>query len=79
MLMSGMPNKVFDEALSLPVEERVHLIEHLLHSLNLPIQSDIDDAWKEEAERRVAQLEGGAVEAVPADDVFRAIRERYQQ
>lgn len=77
--MSGMPNRVFEDALSLPVDERVHLIEELLHSLNLPIQSDIEEAWKQEAERRLAQLESGEVKAIPADDVFKAIRERYQR
>ena len=36
--MSGVSNKVFEEALSLPSDERVSLVEKLLTSLNLPIQ-----------------------------------------
>ena len=67
--MSGMPNRVFDEALSLPVDERLTLIEELLHSLNLPLQPDIELAWQKEAERRVTQIEQGAIDSVAVDDV----------
>jgi hypothetical protein len=36
--MSGVANRVFKEALSLPLDERMNLVEKLLTSLNLPIQ-----------------------------------------
>ena len=71
--MSGMPNRVFDEALSLPVDERLTLIEELLHSLNLPLQPDIELAWQEEADRRVKQIEQGAIDSVAIDDVLAVI------
>ena len=77
--MSGVPKRIFDEALSLPVEERVALIEELLHSLNLPLQPDIERTWQEEAERRATQIERGEVYSIPADDVLAMIRERYQR
>ena len=47
----GVTNKVFEEALSLPSNERMSLVEKLLTSLNLPIQADIDRLWAEEAEK----------------------------
>jgi len=62
--MSGVGNKVFEEALSLPSDERVSLVEKLLTSLNLPIQEEIDQWWAEEAERRVSQIEQGEVELI---------------
>jgi hypothetical protein len=40
---------LFDEAISLPVEERTLLTDRLLQSLN-PALSDIDKLWAEEAE-----------------------------
>ena len=54
--MTAIANKVFDEALSLPSDERVSLVEKLLTSLNLPIQAEIDRLWMEESERRVSKL-----------------------
>ena len=77
--MSAIANKVFEEALSLPSDERVSLVEKLLTSLNLPIQAEIDRLWVEEAERRVSQIEGGDVELIPGDEVFAKIRRKYQR
>ena len=77
--MSGVENKVFEEALSLPSDERIGLIQKLLMSLNLPIQAEIDRLWAEEAERRVSQIEQGDVELVAGDNVFARIRRKYQR
>jgi putative addiction module component (TIGR02574 family) len=79
---SNMPvvaKKVFDEALSLPAEARVSLVEKLLTSLNLPTQPEIDRLWAEEAERRVAQIEKGEVKLVPGKKVFSNIRKKYRR
>ena len=70
-------NNIYDEALSLPAETRMLLIDKLLESLNLPIQTDIDTLWAEEAERRVSQIDNGEIELIPAEDVFKRIREKY--
>ena len=77
--MSAIANKVFEEALSLPSDERVSLVEKLLTSFNLPIQAEIDRLWAEEAERRVSQIERGDVELIPGDEVFAKIRRKYQR
>jgi len=77
--MSAIMNKVFEEALSLPSDERVSLVEKLLTSLNLPIQAEIDRLWVEEAERRVSQIETGEVGLIPGDEVFAKIRRKYQR
>ena len=77
--MSVIANKVVEEALSLPSDERVSLVEKLLTSLNLPIQAEIDQMWMEEAERRVSQIERGDVELIPGDEVFAKIRRKHQR
>ena len=77
--MSVIANKVVEEALSLPSDERVSLVEKLLMSLNLPIQAEIDQLWMEEAERRVSQIERGDVELIPGNEVFAKIRRKHQR
>jgi putative addiction module component (TIGR02574 family) len=77
--MSDVENKVFEEALSLPSDERIGLIQKLLMSLNLPIQAEIDRLWAEEAERRVSQIDQGDVELIPGDEVFARIRRKHQR
>ncbi len=71
--------KVFDEALSLPAEARVILVEKLLTSLNLPTQPEIDRLWAEEAEKRIAQIDKGEIKLVPGKKVFSNIRKKYRR
>lgn len=77
--MTTVAKKVFDEALSLPAETRVVLIERLLISLNLPTQPEIDHLWAEEAERRISQIDKGDVRLVPGEKVFADIRKKYRR
>ncbi|MBI1821973.1 MAG: addiction module protein [Nitrospirae bacterium] len=77
--MSVVAKKVFEEALSLPVDARVSLVEKLLTSLNLPTQSEIDQLWAEEAERRISQIDKGDVKLLPGEKVFSRIRNKYQR
>lgn len=75
--MSTAVDKVFDEALSLPADARIDLVEKLLKSLNLPTQRDIDRLWAGEAERRVAELDAGEVKSIPGTEVFDRVRRKY--
>ncbi len=63
-------DRVIDEALSLPSNVRLSLVERLLTSLNLPIDKEINRLWAEEAERRVSQIEGGKAKVVEQEDKY---------
>jgi putative addiction module component (TIGR02574 family) len=75
--MATTNDRVIEEALSLPADVRLSLVEKLLTSLNLPIDEEIDRLWAEEAERRVSQLEGGKAKLVPGEEVFAKIRAKH--
>ena len=75
--MTATTDRVTEEALSLPADIRLNLVEKLITSLNLPIDKDIDRFWAEEAERRVSQIEAGEVRLVPGEEVFSKIRAKY--
>ena len=77
--MATTNGRVIEEALSLPADVRLGLVEKLLTSLNLPIDAEIDRLWAEEAERRVSQIEVGEVKMVPGEKVFSKIREKYEK
>jgi putative addiction module component (TIGR02574 family) len=70
--------KFISEAISLPVEIRLQLVEKLLESLN-PAHKDIDELWAIEAERRVAEIEKGEVKTVPGEEVFRKLHNRLKK
>ena len=53
------------QALQLSPQGRVSLADRLLASVSA--DGEIDDAWSQEAERRLAELENGTVAAVPLE------------
>jgi len=77
--MATTRDRVIEEALSLPADVRLSLVEKLLTSLNLPIDAEIDRLWAEEAERRVSQIEVGEVKMVPGEEVFSKIRAKHEK
>jgi putative addiction module component (TIGR02574 family) len=76
-MMSAMNDRVTDEALSLPADARLSLVEKLLTSLNLPVDKEIDRLWAEEAERRVTQIDAGEAKLIPGEEVFSRIRAKH--
>ena len=75
--MATTNDRVIEEALSLPADVRLNLVEKLLTSLNLPIDEEIDRLWAEEAERRVSQIEEGKTKLLPGDEVFTRIGAKH--
>lgn len=75
--MSTAADRVVEEALDLPADARIGLVDRILASLNLPTRPDIDRMWAEEAERRLAQVDRGEVELIPGEEVFEKIRRKY--
>jgi putative addiction module component (TIGR02574 family) len=70
--------ELMSEAVSLPLDIRLQLVERLLQSLH-PTDKDIDRLWAAEAERRVEEIESGTVKPVPGDEVFKKIRHRLMK
>jgi len=70
--------ELIDEASALPVDERAHVVESLLQSLN-PTEVALDEKWAEVAQARLAELESGEREAIPGEEVFKKIRSRLEK
>jgi putative addiction module component (TIGR02574 family) len=61
------------EALKLPPEERALLADHLLASLDP--HGEVEQAWVEEVERRLAEVEAGRVELVSVELAIQRARQ----
>ena len=72
--MDGVSD-IIQRAESLPVEERVRIIESLQRSLNAP-DAAIDREWVALAQSRLQEIRSGKVAAVPGAAVFDSIRKR---
>ena len=55
--------------MTLTDEERAELVGMLLESLEIVDDDGVESAWLQELERRVAELDSGAVESVSWTDV----------
>ncbi len=69
-------DEIIKEAESLPVEERAIVVDSLLRTLNPP-DAEVDRKWVEVAKRRLEELRSGQVKAVPGNQVFAKVRERF--
>ena len=69
--MAAILDKVEQEALNLPREERAFLADRLLSSLGNEVLSDVDAAWVAEAERRYVEYQAGTRKPVPAAQGFK--------
>ena len=72
--MSDPASKVEAKALQLPPEERARLAQRLIASLDPVADPDAEELWIREAERRLDDLESGAVEPVAAQSVIEKAR-----
>jgi putative addiction module component (TIGR02574 family) len=62
------------EVLKLAPADRSHLLERLLASLDS--DPEVEEAWEREADRREAELESGAVAAVPGHEAMTRLRSK---
>lgn len=66
--------KIEDEALHLPKEERARLVQRLVLSLEAPSEEELRSDWLLEARRRAEELDSGSVQRVSSDNVMRKAR-----
>ncbi len=64
------------DALKLSQQERARLAHDLLVSLEETEEDpvEVERAWREEIERRMADVRAGNVTGIPADEVFAKLR-----
>lgn len=72
--MSTLVEELSARAKALSTQDRARLAEELLDSLQGEPDAEADSAWDREIERRVAEIESGAVQLIPAEDVHAEAR-----
>jgi putative addiction module component (TIGR02574 family) len=76
--MTAHAKSVTESALALPADDRAELAERLLLSLDEKHHSELDTAWIEIVERRIADMAEGRVLPIPGDEALRMIRQRQR-
>ena len=62
-------NKILDKALMLPEEERAFISEKLYQSLHSDVDYEIENAWKEEIDTRLKEIETGKTKLISWDEI----------
>ncbi|MHA4867608.1 addiction module protein [Duganella sp. PWIR1] len=68
--MDDTVNELVQRGLALSKDQRSHLVDLLLESLQEPPIAEVEEAWSEEIDRRLAVYDRGETKSVPAEDVF---------
>ena len=74
--MSDTLAELKHKASQLSEAERAELALSLIESLDGPADSDVEEAWRMEIERRLGQIDRGEVQPIPGDEVFAKLRRR---
>jgi putative addiction module component (TIGR02574 family) len=75
--MTEIAEKLRNELLQLPTEDRAELAYCLIRSLDDKDDPGTQAAWEAELERRWQEMESGAVVGEPAESVFAGLRKKY--
>ncbi len=62
-------NDLFQQAVQLPERDRATLAGLLIETLDPVSEPDVEAAWSEEIERRLAEIDAGTVELIPWEAV----------
>jgi putative addiction module component (TIGR02574 family) len=74
--MDRSAQEVLEDARRLPPSEFDWLIGELLQAGDGASDAEIDASWKAEVERRVAEIDSGAVQLIPLEDVLARMDEK---
>lgn len=66
--------QIVEETRHWPPEKVELLVEHLTGDLH-PSEPKAEEAWKREIDRRLADIQSGKVQGVPAEEVFARARQ----
>jgi putative addiction module component (TIGR02574 family) len=71
-MMETLLERLEAQALALTHGERAVLAQRLLASLDK--DAEIEEAWAEEVERRIAEVESGVVRVIPIAEALASVR-----
>jgi putative addiction module component (TIGR02574 family) len=75
--MNERVKRLTEEIRKLPPEEQADLIDELLILTYREPDPEIDKAWAEEAQRRLAAFRRGETVAIPLEEVMARLRKRF--
>jgi len=78
--MSKTAEQMKGQLAGLSVKDRAELAYYLLHTLDKDSnsESEVQEAWEAEVNRRWAEIENGKVKGIPAEKAIARVREKLK-
>ena len=74
-IMPMTVDQIIEETRNWPQDQLGELLDRLTMSLHQVPESDIDQSWRQEIRRRLAEIESGRVQGIPGDEVSARVRQ----
>ena len=68
-MTTAVANEILDSALRQPENERARIAETLIASLDAETDLQIEQAWQDEIDKRLGEIDSGAVKCIPWEEV----------
>jgi putative addiction module component (TIGR02574 family) len=72
--MTDKSQAIVEQALKLSPTERAEVAEKLIVSLDEVPDADVEQAWQEEIQKRLQQIERGEVKTIPWEEVQKRLQ-----
>ena len=69
--VTALAEKIYNEVLDLPTDERLSLLDKILHIITIPAPA--------ESHKRLADIRSGKEKTIPGESVFLEVQERFQK
>lgn len=77
--MARAVSEIEREIRGLERDDQEQLLRALVEELDGPPDPNVERAWLEEAQRRSRELDAGAVDTIPANEVFDEARDQLKR
>jgi len=67
------------KALSLPKDQRYTLVNRILSSMEPSVKKSVSKAWDTEIQKRIASYDAGKSKGIPANKVFRKLKQKLSK
>ena len=71
--------QIVEETRQLPPDVVAELVERILITRHGGIEVSVEESWKQETRRRIAEIENGQVQGIPGEEVSARIRKTLGQ
>ncbi len=69
-------DSIVEETRQLPADVVAELVDRILRARHGGVEAGVEQAWKQETRRRIAEIESGTVAGIPGEEVSARIRKK---